>query len=88
VIVSQPKSAYRAKIDGDWHAHAAEIAQLGSLLALADWQKDFILRRARGLPEGWAALILEACDDRRAELSASAALHEMDRHIGQIARGE
>lgn len=87
MIVSQPKSAYQAKKDGEWGPLLAEVHALSSLVELTDWRRAFLVRK-RGLPEHWAELLNEAADVQEAEIRAHNSLREMDRYVGQIARGE
>lgn len=87
-MVWKPRSAYRAKIDGDWDRLRQEVLAIGSEPQLDAFWADFLVRRARDLPPDWTESLRDFCDDRRDEIRAEARERAMDREVGQIARGE
>ena len=84
MIVCEPKSAYRARLDGDWEAIKRELADLSSIEALNEWEADFFNGRARVSP--WWLLVAELANDRRAELELAEAEAAMDAEVGRIFR--
>lgn len=74
----RPKAAYQARKDGDWQAMIAEIDACQSHAEIDHWYDDYILNRARHMPEDWTPLFRDACDTRSEELAAIRAARMMD----------
>lgn len=66
----KPKSAYRARKDGDWEAIIKEMAECTTPDTLRDWG---IANRERigALPDKWQDHVREAYEDRMTDLRAS-----------------
>lgn len=86
MLAKAPKSAYRAKLDGDWEQLHAEIVSLGSVAACEAWWTNLLLDR--DLPAGWQAELWEALEARRAEIAAERAMRAMDAAYRNAVDGE
>lgn len=58
-----------------------EIRSVPSLLALDDFESEWVLSGHRRYPPQWLSMVQEECADRRADLTAMAKEASMDRQF-------